>query len=74
MKKSNHPFHNGNEIKFLKSMMRGNEYSRRQVQHIFKLKNPSAAIIRMEEQGYHIGREYKFNKKSKTTTVKYYYI
>jgi hypothetical protein len=69
--KSNHPFHNGNEKKFLDSMNRGIEYSRKQAQHIFKLKNPSAALIRFEDMGYEISRTYFMDKKAGTYKVRY---
>lgn len=70
-KKSNHPFHNGNEEKFLTSMWRGVTYSRKQAQHIFKLKNPSAALIRFEDMGYAIDRTYVWDKKAKAYKVRY---
>jgi hypothetical protein len=67
-----HPFHNGNEAKFLKSLKRGVVYSRAQAQHIFKLKNPSAALIRFGEQGEYVYRSYVYDAKSKTYKVRYF--
>lgn len=64
--------HNGNEAKLLASLKRGRVWSRKQCQYMFKLKNPSAAILRMEEKGVDINRFYQYNSKAKTTTVKYY--
>lgn len=71
-RKQHHPFHNGNEQKFLNSLNRGVVYSRKQAQHVFKLKNPSAALIRFEEMGYSINRMYIWDKKAKTFKVRYY--
>lgn len=71
-KHQKHPFHNGNESKFLNSLHRGVVYSRKQAQHVFKLKNPSAALIRFEEMGYPINRTYVWDKKAKAFKVRYY--
>jgi len=72
-KQNNHPFHNGNEQKFLESMLRGNVYSRAQAKHVFKLKNPSAALIRFEEdKNQPVSRIYSWDKKAKTYKVKYF--
>lgn len=68
-----HPFHNGNEQKFLESMLRGNTFSRAQAKHVFKLKNPSAALIRFDEdKGIRVSRIYSWNKKSKAYKVSYF--
>ena len=61
----------GNEAKLLTSLERGVIWSRKQIQHTFKLNNPSAAILRMEDKNIPIIRQYFYNKKKHTTTVKY---
>ena len=70
--KSSHPFHTGNEKRLQESLARGNKYTTRQIAHIFKLRNPSAAIGRIVKNGMKIVREYHWNAKRKAATVTYF--
>ena len=57
---NNHPFHTGNEEKLAKSMTRGQKYTIRQINHIFKLRNPAASVARLIDKGYDVKRSYKY--------------
>ena len=69
---NNHPVHTGMEKKFLDSMKRGNVWSRSQVKAMWKLANPSAAMIRFAEAGEPVQRTYVWDKKAKSYKVRYF--
>lgn len=61
----------GNEAKLFQSLQKGVIWSRKQIQHTFKLNNPSAAILRLEDKNIPIIRQYFYDSKKHITTVKY---
>lgn len=61
----------GREVSFLNSLKNGITLSRRQVSHLFKLANPSAAVGRFVDSGIPIVRSYSKRKSDGVEIVKY---
>ena len=61
----------GREAKFLKSLYAGSVVSRAQATSRYSLLNPSAAILRFEQAGVKINREYVLRKADGHRIVKY---
>lgn len=61
----------GREAKFLASLKRGTVLSRAQASRLFRLANPSAAVLRFEESGVSVSRKYTRRKSDGLYIVKY---
>lgn len=67
----------GKEARFLVALLSGKTISRKQAKSQYKLGNPSATVLRIEEAGYDLNRQYTVTKsrvpgtKIKIRTVKY---
>ena len=48
----------GKEIRFLNALLSGKVISRRQAKANYRLGNPSATVLRIEESGYMLTRTY----------------
>lgn len=65
----------GKEAKFLNALAAGRKISRAQAKSQFKLGNPSATVLRIQEAGFDLSREYAMIRRPKNKyavrTVKY---
>lgn len=63
----------GREVKFFAALEKGQTLSRKMVMSRFKLRNPSASVLRFEDAGYDIRRSYNTRKVAgvKIRTVSY---
>ena len=65
----------GKEARFLAALRTGRQITRKQAKAQFKLGNPSATVLRIQDAGFKLKREYKTIRNSKnrhaTRTVKY---
>jgi hypothetical protein len=67
----------GKEARFLNALLTGKTISRKQAKTQYKLGNPSATVLRIQESGYQLQRHYAVSKsrvpgtKIKIRTVKY---
>lgn len=63
----------GREVKFFAALSKGQSMTRKAVMRRFKLRNPSASVLRFEEAGYTVGRKYSTRTVSgvKIRTVSY---
>lgn len=59
------------EQKFLNALKKGTTLSRKQAISCFSLANPSAAVLRFQQAGINIQRQYTYSKKTRATTVRY---
>lgn len=63
------------EAKFLTALIKGRSISRKQAMAQFKLGNPSATVLRIQDAGYQLQRTYSLKKvrgtKLKVRTVTY---
>lgn len=65
----------GKEARFLIALSKGRKISRKQAKTQYKLGNPSATVLRIQESGFEVKREYTkiVSRKNRfaTRTVKY---
>jgi hypothetical protein len=65
----------GKEVRFLNVLLSGKTVSRKQAKSMYKLGNPSATVLRIQEAGYDLVRTYTNTKvrgrKFAVRTVKY---